>query len=411
MTEDCCGPSGLLSLDAALDRLATAFAPVAEPEITALSAALDRVLAADMAAPLALPPFNNSAVDGYALRQADLAADGWTRLPVVGRITAGQEPPGPLPPASAMRIFTGAPLPPGADLVIMQEDVRLEAGAVLVPAGAVAGQHCRRVGEDVAAGTTVWTAGRRLKPGDIALAAALGLAAVPVRRRLRIALISTGDELVEPAGALQRQGQVRDSNRPMLAALLGQYGALVSDLGIIADDPALVRRALSDCKEGHDLILTSGGMSVGEEDHVKAAFLALGGSLDFWKIAIKPGKPLALGRLGDTAFCGLPGNPAASFVTFHLLVRPLLDRLSGADIRPPPRLPIACGFTHAKKAGRREFLRVRLVSGPDGHAVAMPAGEGPGAALASLAGCDGLLDLAESLTRVEIGDRVPFLPL
>ncbi|WP_029013826.1 bifunctional molybdopterin-guanine dinucleotide biosynthesis adaptor protein MobB/molybdopterin molybdotransferase MoeA [Niveispirillum irakense] len=407
---DCAAGQGLLRLDAAVERLQSSFAPVASMERVPVGQAVGRVLATDLVAERPFPGFDNSAVDGYALRAADLMPDAWTRLVPSLRIAAGDAPTSLLPPGGAARIFTGAPLPPGADLVVMQEDVRLEDGAVLVPPGLSLWQNCRRRGEDVAVGRVTLPAGRRLDPGDIALAVALGASSLPVRRPLRVALFSTGNELTD-IGADIQAGRLTDSNRPMLAALLAGAGCVVSDLGILADDQAGLERALAAALPDHDLIVTSGGMSVGEEDHVRAALLALGGSLDFWKLAIKPGKPLALGHIGQVAFCGLPGNPAASFVTFHLMVRPLLARLSGAALEPPLRLPIRSGFAHGKKEGRREFLRVRLEQGEGGVPVAMPAGAGPGAALSSLAGCDGLLDLAEEATALAPGDSAMFLPL
>lgn len=393
--------SKILTVAEALTLIAAQFHSVTEPEQVPLTGALGRVLAADVVSGLDLPPFHNAAMDGYAVRVGDLGR----ALPVSGTLYAGAAPVAAPTPGMALRIFTGAAMPDGLDLVVMQEEVRVEGGLIHLPASASVGQNVRRRGEDVAAGQVALSAGRRLRPQDIGLAAALGLDSLPVRRPLQVALFSTGDEVTAPGQALA-PGGIYDANRPMLRALLSQMGCRITDLGILADDAAVIRAALAGASVGHDLILTSGGVSAGEADHVKAAVTALGG-LDLWKLALKPGKPLALGHVGDAAFAGLPGNPVAMLVSFLVLVRPLINRLSGAVPTPLPLLTAPAGFAHAKKAGRREYLRVTI--GPDGVAHADPA-EGA-AMLARLTRADALAELGEEVTAVKPGDPVRVLPL
>ncbi len=396
-----------MSVDEAGARAASVAAPVVGLQTLPLWQADGRVLAEDIRAGLSLPTFANSAVDGYALRFGDLALGSETRLPVLGRIAAG-EAAATLAAPGVLRIFTGAPIPPGADTVVMQEDVRREGDVVVLPPGLRRGDNLRPVGEDVAPGDLVLAAGHRLRPQDLGLLAAIGHEHVTVRHRPRVALFSTGDELTEPGQPLPPAG-IYDANRALLRALLARAGAEPVDLGILRDDrdslPSRLAEAARDC----DLVVTSGGVSVGEEDHVRAALSALG-TLDFWQVAIKPGKPVAVGTVAGTPFLGLPGNPVAVFVTFAFIAQPMLARLAGAICPPLLRLPVRLGFSHHGKPGRREFLRVSLEQGVDGISLARRhPGEGAGS-LVSLVQSDGLVELAEDLPPAEEGEIRPFLP-
>ncbi len=405
LSDDCFAFGGkLLALDAALRIIAADVRPVEGVEQVVLGAADGRVLAESVAAPLDLPPFANSAVDGYAVRLADL--EGAPALPVAGRIAAGAPAVDALAPGSAWRIFTGAALPAGADTVFMQEDVRLdEQGRVQFPAGLRAGANTRRRGEDIASGTLALPAGRRLRPQDLALAAALGLRRLTVRAPVRVALFSTGDELVEP-GAATGPAQRYDSNRVLLAALARRAGAQVTDFGILPDRRSAIEAALSAAAREHDLILTSGGVSTGEEDHVREAV----GRLVFWRLAIKPGRPVAMGGVAGVPFVGLPGNPVAAFVTFAHVARPLIAALAGAAVQAPAAYRVEAAFSYRKKAGRREYVRVRLAPGPDGTPQAHKHGVEGAGILTSLTETDGLAELDEAVTAVSPGDGVGFLP-
>ena len=406
LTDDCFAFGGkLLRLDEALAAIAASTRPVEGTERAGLHDADGRVLAAALLAPMDLPPFCNSAVDGYAVRLADAAAGA---LPVQGRLPAGVAASEPLRPGTARRIFTGAAMPPGADTVFMQEDVELHAGQVRLPQGLKTGANTRPQGEDIARGTPALRAGMRLRPQDLALAAALGVNALNVRRRVRVALFSTGSELVEPGAALG-PAQQHDSNRVLLAALVRRCGASVDDLGILPDRRPAIEAALRDAGQGHDLVLTSGGVSAGEEDHVRDAVQAVG-TLAFWRLAIKPGRPVAMGQVGHAAFMGLPGNPVAAFVTFTQVARALLAALAGTVFQPPPSCPAVAGFSYRKKAGRREYVRVRVSPGADAalHASKHPV-DGAGI-LTSLTATDGLVELPEDMTGVVPGTVVRFLP-
>ncbi|CAN5539030.1 molybdopterin molybdotransferase MoeA [soil metagenome] len=408
LSDDCFAFGGpLMSVDDAVAIIAARVTAIADVERARLMQADGRVLAADIAAPLPLPPFTNSAVDGYAVRHGDLTGDVSQGLAVTGRVQAGAEAQ-PIAAGTAMRIFTGAPMPDGADTVFMQEDVQRDAsGHVLLPPGLKAGANVRPAGEDIAAGVPALRAGQRLRPQDVALIAAFGLTEVIVRRRIRVAVFSTGDELVSP-GQPRGGAQQFDSNRFMLQALLKRLGCAVSDLGIIADDRAALASALRQAAGAHDLLLTSGGVSTGEEDHVKASVESVG-SLVLWRMAIKPGRPVAMGIIAGTPFIGLPGNPVASFVTFAHVVRPTIFALAGAVQQVPLPMPLRAAFSYRKKTGRREYVRVHLRRGDDGllEAIKFPR-EGAGL-LSSLVDTDGLVELGEDITSVAPGDTVGFL--
>jgi molybdopterin molybdotransferase len=384
---------------------------VTETETVPLAVARGRVVAADIIAPLDLPPFDNSAVDGYAVRHADLDAKSGTKLAVAGRLTAGRAPGEPVGARQAIRIFTGAPMPAGADTVFMQEDVRAEGDTVIVPAGLKLGANRRLAGEDVRKGSVVLPAGRRLGAPDVALAAAIGLTGLSVRRRVRVALFSTGDEIVEP-GQPRPAAALYDANRTLLTGMLERLGAAITDLGIVKDDRAALEKAIADAARGHDLVLTSGGVSTGEADHVRDAVEKIG-RLVFWRVAIKPGRPVAMGVLrgggADAAFVGLPGNPVAAFVTFARVVRPLLLRLAGATPEPLTALPVKLAFAYKKKTGRREYVRVALRPGKDGAIEAVKHPQEGAGVITSLTETDGLAELSEDVTKLEVGATVGFL--
>jgi len=386
--------------------------PIAETERVPLHGARERVVAHDIIAPINLPPFDNSAVDGYAVRHADLHRDGETALPVSDRLTAGARANVSLKSGTAVRIFTGAAMPKGADTVFMQEDVTVEGNRVTVPKGLKLGANRRLAGEDVAIGATVLPSGTVLEAQHVALAAALGLTEIVVRRRLRVAIFSTGDEVVEP-GSIRDGAGVYDSNRFLLSELLDQLGAIVTDLGILPDDPEKLSSRLADAAAGHDLIVTSGGVSTGEADYVRHAVERIG-SLVFWRVAIKPGRPVALGVIPaasghSAAFVGLPGNPVAVFVTFVRVVKPLLRRLSGARPDRLVPLPVRSSFAYRKKKDRREYVRVTLRRGVDGEVEAVKHPQDGAGILTSLTETDGLLEFPEDVTTIEPGARVGFL--
>jgi molybdopterin molybdotransferase len=416
LSDDCFAFGGrLLSVEEAAALIEARVPPLPGAEEVALRDAPGRVLAEALRAPLPLPPFFNSAVDGYAFRHADLAAAGETRLVVAGRLQAGAAA-APIAPGTAIRIFTGAPMPDGADTVMMQEDAKEEAGAVVLPPGLKRGANCRPAGEDIAQGAVALPAGRRLSAPDIGLAAALGLTRLSVRRRVRVGVFSTGDELADPGTPLGA-AQTHDSNRFTLMALLGALPAEVSDLGILPDDAQATATALATAARRHDLLLTSGGVSTGEADHVKAAIEG-GGRLVFWRLAIKPGRPAAMGVLpkaggnfdqGGTPVVGLPGNPVAAVVTFLHLARPLVLRLGGAAAETLPRFAATADFAYRKKAGRREYVRVALDFAADLPVARKYPREGAGL-LTSLTESDAFAELPEDVTAVAPGDRVRVLP-
>jgi molybdopterin molybdotransferase len=414
LTDDCFAFSGpLLPVDDLERIIRERIAPVAEIETATLAQARGRALARDVEAPIDLPPFDNSAVDGYAVRHADLHPRSDTTLTVADRITAGRAAAQPVAPGTAIRIFTGAPMPDGADTVFMQEDVRTEGASVIVPPGLKSGANRRLAGEDIRAGHVALPAGRVLSIADVALAAALGLTELPLRRRIRVALFSTGDELTEPGRPLTR-AQLYDANRSLLSGLIESLGATVTDLGILPDDPAKLAPALKDAAAGHDLVLTSGGVSTGEADHVRDSVEAVG-SLVFWRVAIKPGRPVAMGVIpgaggANAAFIGLPGNPVAAFVTFVRIVRPLIMRLSGANMPPLVTFPVRAAFAYRKKQGRREYVRVALKRAADGVVEAIKHRQEGAGVLTSLTETDGLVELSEDVTTVEPGSTVGFLP-
>jgi len=414
LSDDCFAFNGPLLPVAEAERLiGERVSPVAGGEAAPLREALGRVLAADIVAPVNLPPFDNSAVDGYAVRAEDLDAAREQRLVIVDRVPAGHAATHAVKPGEAVRIFTGAPMPAGADTVFMQEDCRVDGDRVIVPPGLRRGANRRLAGEDVQAGAVALPAGRRLSAPDIALAAALGLTEIAVKRRVRVALFSTGDEIVEPGSPLIGAA-LYDSNRYLLAGLIARFGGELTDLGILRDEPKALARGLAAAASDHDLVLTSGGVSTGEADYVRGAVESIG-RIVFWRIAIKPGRPVAMGVIpaGKTdesaAFVGLPGNPVAVFVTFVRVVRPLLLRLAGALPEPLVALPARAAFSYKKRKGRREYVRVALRAAADGVIEAVKYPQDGAGVLTSLTETDGLAELGEDVTNVEPGATVGFL--
>ena len=394
----------LMPLDDALARLLAQALPLPGVDTMRTFDADGRVLAHDLVSALQVPPLDNSAMDGYALRCADVPQPG-TVLPVSQRIPAGRVGT-PLQPGTAARIFTGAPVPEGADAVVMQEECSAEGdGHVRVQATPRAGQNIRLAGENITRGSVVLQAGARLTPAALGLAASIGVAELPVARRPRVALFSTGDELAMPGEVAPEQlppGAIYNSNRFFLHALLQRMGCEVTDMGIVPDRLGATQDALRTASQGHDVILTSGGVSVGEEDHIKPAVQALG-QLDLWQIAIKPGKPFAYGRVGQAHFLGLPGNPVASFITFAILVRPFLLRLQGVRDVAPRGIAARADFDWPKADKRREFLRVRYNAA---GALDLFTNQGSGVLTSTVWG-DGVVDNPSGQT-IARGDTVRF---
>ncbi len=374
-------------------------------EEVALADCLGRVLASDAIADRQLPPVDNSAMDGFAVRAGDVPGE----LPIAGVIAAGDRPGTTLPPGRALKIMTGAPLPAGADSVVIREDVEERDGVAVFSAAAVIGDNIRRAGEDVAPGDRAIAAGSTIGPGELGLCAALGMASLPVARRPQVAVLSTGDELVELGGEIG-PGQIVSSNAWALAGQVIQAGGSPVSLGIARDDRAEIERRVRDGL-GADVLLTSGGVSVGDFDLVKEAMAAAGIALDLWKVAIKPGKPLAFGvaPTGTLVF-GLPGNPVSAMVSFELFARPALRALLGATALHRPRAPVMLPRGYRKPAGRAHFLRARVIR-RDGSLVAELHGRQGSGMLSSMVGVNALIEIAADVTEVAPGASVSALLL
>ena len=391
----------MLSADQLLDALLERARGLSATETVAVTAALGRVLAASQTSSITVPPADNSAMDGYAVRLADMAHPG-VKLPLSQRILAGAVGQ-PLQPGTAARIFTGAQVPPGADAVLMQEDCSADGADIVINKLPQPAENIRRAGEDIAAGAQILAAGSRIGAAEMGLAASVGLAELPVFRRLKVACFFTGDELVTPGLALQ-PGQIYNSNRYTLTGLVNGLGCELIDLGIVPDTLEATEVALAGAASIADVVITSGGVSVGEADFVKAAVEKLG-RVEMWKVAMKPGKPIVYGRVNDADFIGLPGNPVSAFVTFCLFVRPfLLKRMGAADVLYRA-FAVQADFAWSRPGERREFLRAQLQ--PNGKLALFP-NQGSGV-LTSCAWADGLADLAIGQT-VQPGDRVRFIP-
>lgn len=397
----CDGPmvaDALMSVDDAVNRALDLVAPIAKRQVVVLGDALGRVSGGPVTAPRAMPLFDNAAMDGFALRASDL--EGRCCLPVAGTVAAG-DPPRDLPPGNALRIFTGAPLPEGADTVVMVEACIDKDHKVHIELEPAPGMNIRLAGSDQDKGACVLHSGTRIMPHHIGLLAANGITRVAVTRRPRVAVFSTGDELC--SGPLA-PGQISDANRPMLLALAAQTGAEVHDLGIVPDDIEATAKALSRAAGQYDLIVSSGAVSMGGKDHVRAAVESAGGEIEGWRVALKPGKPVIFGKIGDTAFTGLPGNPFAVHVGFHLFVLPQLQRLSGQMNQPFAPTPAVAGFNWNRKAGRSEVFPVRR-SGFDAHGkpVLQRLGRSVSATLFPLSGADGLAIVSAETSEIQPG--------
>lgn len=398
--------AGLISLDDALAIMLAAITPVTETETLPITSAAGRITACAVTSPIDVPPFANSAMDGYALKMADLAAQP---LKVVGKAFAGAPFKGEWPAGSCVRIMTGAPIPPGTEAVVMQEQVGEDGDSIRILADVTEGQNIRLAGDDILQGATVLHAGTRLGAAELPLLASLGIAEVQVRRKLRVALFSTGDEL-QPVGQPLAEGQIYDTNRFAVRLMLDKLGCEAIDLGIIPDDREALREAFRLADGQADVVISSGGVSVGEADYTKNLLEELG-EISFWKLAIKPGKPFAFGRLSNSWFCGLPGNPVSAALTFYQLVQPLLAKLTGqqgAALPPRQRVKAATGLK--KSPGRLDFQRGHLRRNAQGELEVHTTGPQGSHVFSSFSQANCFIVLERDRGNVEAGEWVEIEP-
>lgn len=386
--------------------------PVVGVEQVKVAEAAWRFLAEAIVSPRAIPAHDNAAVDGYAFAHAAYDQDQGARLKIVGQAAAGHPFNETPTRGNTVRIYTGAVMPQGLDTVAMQEDVHLERKGnelwALIPGGLKAGANRRLAGEDAQAGAVLLERGARLRPQDVASAAATGLGRLPCFAKLKVAILSTGDEILRPGEAFA-SGKVYDANAPMLQGLVQAAGAEAIDLGVLPDKAELVKSALADAARAYDAIIISGGASQGAEDHVVDSLDALG-KRHLWQIAIKPGRPMSFGQIGDCVVLGLPGNPVAVFVCFLVYVRPVLTRLAGGGWPEPHRFPLPAAFSQKKKVGRREFWRAKLTKGRDGGPQVIKFQRDGSGLISSLREADGLIEVAEDVAEINQGDLVDFIP-
>ncbi|HDR2791127.1 TPA: molybdopterin molybdotransferase MoeA [Enterobacter asburiae] len=395
--------AGLMPLDTALTQMLNRISPLQDHETLPLVRCFGRIAARDIVSPLNVPGFDNSAMDGYAVRLADIQTG--LALPVAGKAFAGQPFNGEWPAGSCIRIMTGAPVPAGCDAVVMQEETEQTDEGVRFTASARAGQNIRRTGEDITLGATVFSAGQKLTVAELPVLASLGIADIDVIRRVRVAVFSTGDELQLPGQPLQ-EGQIYDTNRLAVHLMLEQLGCEVVNLGIIPDDPEKLRAAFIEADKCADVVISSGGVSVGEADYTKTILEELG-EIGFWKLAIKPGKPFAFGKLGRSWFCGLPGNPVSAALTFYQLVQPLLAKLSGNKASPLPVRLRARAATRLKKSpGRLDFQRGILARNADGELEVSTTGHQGSHIFSSLSQGNCFIVLESERGHVEAGEWV-----
>ncbi|MEE2662039.1 MAG: gephyrin-like molybdotransferase Glp [Pseudomonadota bacterium] len=409
LSDNCFAFGGeLLRTKDALSQLDQRLHAVTGTETIALKGAVGRTLASNIISPMAVPPHDNAAVDGYALRYSDLSTDTETKLKLIGRIAAGDACSRAIRAGETVRIFTGAAIPKGADTVLMQEDCQETEGTVTIPPGIKKGANFRFSGEDIAAGARILEAGTVLRPQEIGLLASTGQTMVPVYKKLRVALFSTGNE-VRDIGQDLPAGHIYDANRYSIGAALDGLGCLSDDLGILPDSHDGIRERLLEISKTHDLIMTSGGVSTGEEDHIRSAVANIG-QIHFWRLAIRPGRPIALGQVGQVPFVGLPGNPVAVLVTFMIFARPAILKLGGCRKIAPVYYKVQSGFSLRKKLGRREWLRVSIKTVKDGFPVAHKFPRDGAGILTSMVEAEGLVELPEDLTELRPGSMVEYLP-